>query len=349
LIVGVVLGVLFAVASPWIGTFFSVPAQFVVAVATGMPVALALPLLMGELQGQQRFLSFASINVGQAALKLVAAVAFGLILGPIGVVLGLAAAAYISYFIALYLVQERLAWSPIQPWLRPALQYLALVLPGTLALSLLLSADILLVKHFFSGRAAGEYSAVAALGRAIFWAAGGVAAVLFPKVIFRESQGNSGARIVGGSLGLVLVGGVAGFVVLGLVARPILTAFAGSAYAGGAAILPLYAISMTLFGCATVLIVTHQSRARALFLAVLLPIAAAEPLLIMAFHGSLRQVVQVVVLCMAGLVLGLAALYIVDIRLQNVPPRSRDRFPPEALTLSVSRDASVPRPVEAQL
>src|SRR5437764_1118563 len=89
---------------------------------------------------------------------------------------------------------------------------------STLALSVLLSADVLLVKHFFGGHEAGEYSAVAALGRAIFWGAAGVAAVLFPKVIFHESQGRSGTQIVGASLVLVAIGGVVGLAALVLVA-----------------------------------------------------------------------------------------------------------------------------------
>jgi len=305
---GGVLGLLFAVGSPWVGAFFSVPPEFVIAVAAGFPVSLALPLLMGELQGQQRFLSFSSLNVGQAALKLVAAIALGLALGPVGVVLGLAVAATISYGSVFWLLHRRLVVRFSQPWLRPALRYLALILPSTVALSVLLSADVLLVKHFFSGRAAGEYSAVAALGRAIFWGAAGVAAVLFPKVIYHESQGRNGSRIIGVSLGLVAVGGVAGLAVLWLVAQPVLTAFAGSAYAAGATILPLYAIAMTLLGVASVLIATHQSRARAMFLSVLVPISVAEPFVIVAFHHSLLQVAWVVTLSMAMLVAGLAVL-----------------------------------------
>jgi O-antigen/teichoic acid export membrane protein len=308
LVAGVLLGVLFAVGSPWIGAFFSIPAEFVVAVGAGMPVALALPLLMGELQGQQQFLYFSSLNVGQAGLKLVAAIALGLALGPVGVVFGLAAAATITYGIVFWLLRRRLAIRFTMPWLRSAVRYLALILPSTLALSVLLSADVLLVKHFFSGGAAGEYSAVAALGRAIFWGAAGVAAVLFPKVIFHESQGRSGSHIVGVSLALVTAGGIAGLAVLGVAARPVLTAFAGSAYAAGATILPLYSIAMTLLGAASVLIATHQSRARAAFLSVLLPIAVAEPLLIAIFHQSLTQVVWIVTLSMAALVTGLAIL-----------------------------------------
>ncbi len=323
LVAGVVLGVFFATGSPLIGAFFNVPAEFVVAVAAGMPVALALPLLMGELQGQQRFLAFSSLNAGAAGLKLVAAIALGLALGPIGVMLGLAVAATFSYAITFWLVRRRLAIRFTQPWLGPALRYLALILPSSLALSVLLSADVLLVKHFFSGRAAGEYSAVAAVGRAIFWGAAGVAAVLFPKVIHRESQGRNGSRIIGASMGLVAIGGVAGLALFGLVARPVLTAFGGSAYAPGASILPLYAVAMTLLGGASVLIATHQSRARATFLFVLLPVTLAEPILIVAFHNSLVQVVWLVTLSMAVLVAGLAILM-----LGRSPPRvSADSLP----------------------
>jgi hypothetical protein len=67
---------------------------------------------------------------------------------------------------------------------------------------------------------------------------------------------------------------------------------------------------MTLLGGASVMIATHQSRARAAFLTVLLPISAAEPVMIVAFHSSLLQVVWVVTLSMAALVAGLAVLMV---------------------------------------
>lgn len=308
ILIGAALGVVFAIGSPWIGAFFNIPAGYVVAVAAGMPVTFALPLLMGEFQGQQQFLTFASLSAGQAGLKLVAAVALGIAIGPVGVVLGLAIAASVSYGIAFWLLRRRLAIRLNRPWLGHAARYLALVLPSTLALAVLLSADVLLVKHFFSGRAPGEYSAVAALGRGIFWGAAGVAAVLFPKVIYQESQGRSGSRIVRFSIVIVALGGLGGLTALTLAARPVLTAFAGPAYAPGASILPLYAIAMTLLGVASVLVATQQSRARALFLTVLVPVTIIEPVLISLFHRDLTQVVWVVTLSMAALVAGLAVV-----------------------------------------
>jgi O-antigen/teichoic acid export membrane protein len=270
-----------------------------------MPFGLALPLLIGELQGQQRFGAYVFLTTGQAALKLISAFVFGIALGPIGVVLGLVAATAISYGVALGLLRRKLAIRANMPWLRPALRYLIVVLPSTVALSVLLSADVLLVKHFFSTKAAGEYAAVAALGRAVFWGAAGVAAVLFPKVTFSETQGRSGSRIVGASLGLVAGGGIAGLASLALFAKPVLSTFAGSAYAEGASILPLYTIAMTLLGGASVLIATHQSRARAAFLSVLIPITVAEPALIIAFHHDPMQVVWVLTVSMASLMAGL--------------------------------------------
>jgi O-antigen/teichoic acid export membrane protein len=307
---GVGLGLILAAASPWIGSFLNTPRGFVLAIAASLPAALALPLLLGEFQGEQQFWGYSVLTAGQAALKLLAAIALGIVLGPVGVVAGVAVASTLAYLVAWGLLRRKLASRVAAPWFRPALRYLGVVLPSTLALSVLLSADVLLANHFFSKTAAGEYGAVAALGRAIFWGATGVATVLFPKVIFHEARGGSGVRLIGLSLALVILGGLGSLFLLGVSSKAVLTAFSGEAYLGGATYLVGYAIAMTLFGCASVLIATHQSRARGTFLAVLLPIAIAEPIAITIFHHDVIQVVQVLNVTMAALVVGLAGLLI---------------------------------------
>jgi O-antigen/teichoic acid export membrane protein len=196
------------------------------------------------------------------------------------------------------------------PWHRPAIAYLGILLPSTLALAVLLSSDVLLVKHFFAPGAAGEYAAVVALSRALYYAAAGVAIVLFPKVIYRESQGGSGSPLVWLSVGLVLTGGLVGLAVLTLASGFFLSVFAGKAYLGGAAYLPLYAVGMILLGAAAVLTATHQSAGRRDFLTILIPIATLEPIAILFLHRSLTQVVQVVDICMLALVVGLSVLYL---------------------------------------
>jgi O-antigen/teichoic acid export membrane protein len=307
---GVVIAAIALVASPLLSRFFSVPVDLLVAGSVGLPFVLALPLLIGDLQGEQRFLAFSSMAFGQAAFKLVAAVLLGFAFGAVGIVLGVSFGSGLSYAAAHGLLRRKLSIKARWPWQHQAMAYLGILLPSTLALAVLLSSDLLLVKHFFAPGPAGEYAAVVALSRALYYAAAGVAIVLFPKVIFRESQGTSGSPVVWLSVALVVTGGVVGLVVLTVGSSFFLSAFAGKAYIGGATYLPWYAAGMILLGAAAVLIATHQTGGRRQFLAVLIPVAALEPIAILFFHGSLIQVVRVVDICMLALVVGLAVLYL---------------------------------------
>jgi O-antigen/teichoic acid export membrane protein len=309
LLSGLAIAAVAIVASPLLSRFFAVPTDLLVAGSAAIPFVLALPLLVGDLQGEQRFLAFSSIAFGLAAFKLVGAVALGIAFGAVGIVLGVSLGSAIGYAVAHALLRRKLAIKARWPWQRPAMAYLGILLPSTLALAVLLSSDLLLVKHFFAPGPAGEYAAVVALSRALYYAAAGVAIVLFPKVIFRESQGGSGSPLVWLSVGLVTAGGLVGLVVLTLGSSFFLSAFAGKAYIGAAAYLPWYATGMTLLGAAAVLIATHQSGGRRNFLAVLIPLAVLEPIAIVLFHQTLLQVVQVVDVCMLALVVGLAVLY----------------------------------------
>jgi O-antigen/teichoic acid export membrane protein len=338
-VAGIAFAAVLVVASPLLAELINVPAPLLIAAAIGLPFGLALPLLMGAFQGEQRFLMFSVLSVGQAGLKLIGALALGVLWGPAGIIAGISLATAAVYFVALGILRHRVAAKPVEDWLRPALAYLAVIVPSTLSLAVLLSADVLIVKHFFPIRAAGEYASVAALGRAIFWGASGVAAVLFPKVIFRVGQGRTGSPLVGASLVLVALGGLGGLGLLSLASTWLLTAFAGAAYAEAARYLPWYAVGMTLLGGVAVLIATHQTRGTPGFLAILLPLTLLEPAALIAFHQSLSQVVQVVDVCMALILGGLGALYVVQERstmMAGISP-SVARVTPAVAQLGVNR------------
>ena len=311
---GIACAAAFALASPLIARFFDLPIPLLLAAAAGIPFGLALPLLLGEFQGQQRFLAFSLLSTGQAGLKLLGALGLGLIYGPLGIVAGISLGSAVIYLVARRMLRRKLSIKPRLPWLRPAATYLAVIVPSTVALAVLLSTDVLVVKRFFPSRQAGEYAAVAAMGRAIFWGATGVAGVLFPKVVFRESQGRSGVPLISASLVLVALGGLIGLALLSFGSTWLLTAFAGSAYAEAAGYVSWYAVGMTLLGGAAVLITTQQSRGKPAFLAVLLPLTLLEPGLLIAFHQNLLQAVQVLDIAMAVLLAGLAVQFILQER-----------------------------------
>lgn len=317
---GLVLACVLGLGSPLVSRFLDLPADLLLVAALGFPFGLALPLLLGAFQGEQRFTELASLSVGTAALKLAAAVGLGLAFGPAGIVGGISLATFATYVVARALLRRRFAIHAHVPWVRRAAAYVAVILPSTIALGVLLSSDVILVKHYFPSGAAGGYAAVAAVGRAVFWGASGVAIVLFPKITFHTAQGRSGLKLVTASLALVAAGGAVSFAVLTFISARLLTAFAGTAYTTAAGYLPLYAAGMMLLGGAAVLVAAQQSRGEPGFLAILLPLSAVEPLLIVLFHRTLMQVVQVVDLSMLLVLAGLAGLYLAQERGKALVP-----------------------------
>jgi O-antigen/teichoic acid export membrane protein len=208
---------------------------------------------------------------------------------------------------------------------RAGLRSLGVILPSSLALAVLLSSDVLLVKHFFSTADAGRYAAVAALGRIVFWGASGIGIVLFPKAVVHVTRGSNGSPLVMASLALCLLGGALVWATFSLASGFVLSMFAGGAYVAAGAYLPWYALAMTLFGGASVLVANGQARCNGDFLAVLIPVTVLDPVLILRFHQSPMQVVQMLSVSMAILFFGLTILYLVQQRVRERPTLMLER------------------------
>ena len=320
MLVGFGLAGLGIVAAGWLAQFFHVPAAVLVAMAVSLPFGLAIPLLLGQLQGRQRFTTLSLFVVTQAALRLILAVSLAAILGAVGALVGVAIGNVVVYGLALDAVYPtHSSASPTTAQSRAALRSLGVILPSCLALAVLFGADLLIVKHFFNAGDAGRYAAAAALGRIVFWVASGIGMVFFPKAVVHMTRGSNGSHLVMASLALCLLGGVVAWATFSLGSGFILTLFAGGAYLAAAPYLPWYAIAMTLLGGASVLVANGQAHGRGEFLGILIPVTVAEPLLIVRFHDSLNQVVQVVCVSMALLFVGLAVLYLVQGRMRERP------------------------------
>src|SRR4029077_5265255 len=100
---GVLLAVALVLSPPWLSRLFQVPETLWLAAAPGIPFGIALPLLLGEFQGEQRFAALAGLTSAQAALKLLAAAALGVFFGPAGVIGGISLATIAVYAFAVRL------------------------------------------------------------------------------------------------------------------------------------------------------------------------------------------------------------------------------------------------------
>jgi hypothetical protein len=137
--------------------------------------------------------------------------------------------------------------------------------------------------------------------------------------------------LISASLLLVALGGLCGLGLLLFASNWLLNAFAGTAYAEAASYLPWYALGMTLLGGATVIITIQQSRGKPAFLMLLVPLTLLEPALLIVFHRSLMQVVQVVDVSMAVILSGLATQFTLQ---RRAGPADTDGSAPASLQVA---------------
>lgn len=314
LIGGGILALLFSVGSPVIADYLHVPVSFVILGALGVPFMLSTAPLLASLQGEQRWLPWSALSVAIAAGRVVFVFLLVLLFGITGVIAGISLAAAVIYMVALAMVWPALQRATGPTDWRPQRNFLIVSIASTLAVSVLMGCDVLLVQHFFSRAAGGQFSAVTVTSRALFFAMGSVTSVLFPKVAARQASARSTTSVVVTSVALGLVGGLLGLLVFSAGSDIILRSFAGRAYVGGAGYIGWYALGMPLLASVVMLSNSLQSLADLRLLWVLIPGALLKPLLIIFFHDSLLTVSIVSDISIGILFVALAVTYVVQER-----------------------------------
>jgi O-antigen/teichoic acid export membrane protein len=167
---------------------------------------------------------------------------------------------------------------------------------ATIAIALMGSADVVLVKHYFAPHQAGLYAAASLGGKMLLYLVGFVPTVLLPQAADRHARGARTHDVLVGSLAMLAVvafGGILGFYFFG---TEVLHALVGRAFDAAAPLLVRYGAAMVLLALTNALtfygIATHRlAFTIPLFLCTLGTLVA-----IVAFHGTLAAVVDVMVL-----------------------------------------------------
>lgn len=160
------------------------PAALSITLLAGL-VLLWSPVLSGVLQGQQNFLWLGSVGVLHGFGRCLAIFIIVRLLGAgvAGAMTAVLAGALLTLLISAW--QTRFVWRGAadsflwRPWLKR-------VVPLTLgigATTLMMTADMILVRSVFNADQTGFYSAAGVLGRALAYFTGPMAAVMFPKIV----------------------------------------------------------------------------------------------------------------------------------------------------------------------
>ena len=306
--IGIAMMLFLGLGAPFLKTFFNTVSVWpFVILSIGMPMYLAQAVDRGVLQGQTRFGLLAVSYQAEMWVRFVAAITLVLL----GFAVNGAVAGLTLSFIATWLVARRVknglprAGSLGQKERQETIAFVVPASAALLAQILINNSDILIVKHFFISETAGQYAALALIGRVVFFATWSVVTTLFPIVAQKHQLGEPHHHLLFLSLGIVAVISSA-FVVFTLVS-PVFIAqvLFGGAYVSIAPLLAPYAIATALYSMANVVINYRLSIGSSAGSAMAVAAGVAQVLGLWFFHSTLQEVVYVQIYIMAVLVLAL--------------------------------------------
>jgi len=266
------------------------------------------------LQGQTHFKRLAASYQAEMWVRLIAAV----ILVSIGLAVNGAVFAISLSFIATWFVARKVGkWTSVPGKMNKGAQKTVIAFAGPVVLVylgqiLISNSDIIIVKRYFSPEAAGQYAAVALIGRIVFFATWSVVTALFPIVARKHQRGESHRNMLGLGLGVVSVISI-GIIAFTVIAPEwIINTLFGEEYVIMAPLLWIYALATALYALANVVVNYQLSAGNSKGTWFALGAGLAQVIAIIIFHDSLQQVIVVQVVLMATL---LATLLIWDLRL----------------------------------
>ena len=325
--VGGLLAVVLAVSSPALVALFRLASVWpLLILAVGLPIYFAQGVDRGMLQGATRFVPLALSYQAEMWARLgagVVLVALGLAVMGASLALSLSFAA--SWLAAWWAWRSSRATAGV---LAPAERREVLHYAGPVGLALagqivINNSDVLLVKGFFEPEAAGQYAALALIGRIVFFATWSVVTAIFPVVAQRHRRGEPHAHLL--LLGLGLVAGTSVPIIAGALLAPDLAVrlLFGEAYVAVAPLLWLYALATALYALANVVVSYRLALGGTSGAALTLGAGVAQVLGIALFHADLRQVVLVQVFVMGGLFVILLARNGLAILKTHLSPRAQ--------------------------
>jgi len=126
---------------------------------------------------------------------------------------------------------------------RPELRYALLVLVGSLAVTVLYSVDIVVVKHYFDAHTAGLYAGVATAARILFFLTASVSQVLLPSVKLKNKL-KQNRQVLKKSLILVALAGGSTLAIFYMVPEFVVSLLMGSTYKTYAWLLPRLSLAV---------------------------------------------------------------------------------------------------------
>ncbi len=313
LITALVLGIGTAISSFFLAEYLNTPHIWgIILIAISFLFSLPAYLFRSILQGLIKFHLVVISLISETAIKLLAGVLLVLFgWGVMGAMTGLLLSIITGWVISYFFLRSYLNINRTEKIdKKGVLKFTFPVLIQTLAMTSLMSADLILVKHYFPSFEAGIYAAVATLGKIILFASAPVATVMFPLVTqkYARQEGYISMFILSIVATLLVVSGVIG--IYFLFPKFIMGLLYGDRYLSGISLLVPYAFFTGLLSVASLYInlflSTNHTKVVAIpFIAALVQLGGISFL-----HSSIHEVVWVSVAVATLLFIALSVYFL---------------------------------------
>jgi len=308
LVAGIVLMVVSVLGAPLWQQFFHTASTWpFIILGIGLPFYLLQGVDRGVMQGQTRFKVLAGSYQVEMWVRLLGA----FVLIAAGWAVNGAVGAITLSLVAAWLVgRQTMTGLPGGEAIsaderRLILLFTIPVLLAEISQILINHSDILIVKHFFAPEPAGQYAALALIGRMVFFATWSVVIVMFPIVAQRQERGENHRHLLLVSLGMVLIVSIAIIAASLLFPELIVGLLFGQAYLIIAPLLWLYAIATALYALSNVVVSYHLSLGNGAGTLFALTAGVVQVVGLWFFHTSLHQIVMVQIAIMSILFVAL--------------------------------------------
>ena len=308
---GILALIVFVVFRSEIGAYYKTENTFlIIMVGLLLIISTVLPLNLGALQGLQKFKSLGTASILSSFLRFILGVFFvNLGLKVAGAMIALIIAGLTAFLVAFIPLRKYFLFKP-NSVLKSKTEKLDIkgiykyCLPAFIALfsfALLTNMDLQLVSPFFSKEDAGYFAVARMIGKIILYLPGAITIVMFPKVSEYHTLDKDTAPILKKCLWIVgsicLVAGL----ICSIFPEFILKLLAGTVYPQCIPLVVPFVLSMSFYALSSVFLYYYLSIHNMKFIYIFMFFACLQAGLIMFFHGSLLQVLYILVVCSIAL------------------------------------------------
>ena len=285
----------------------------VLALAVATMFMVVRPVVGGTLQGIQRFGALGSVQVIQAAARLILGV-FLILLGwgAFGAVVALPVASALALIFGWFVLRRALPAAKGTHHgvkIGDLFHYSSFAAIGLIGFALLINMDAILVRRFFDPDQAGNYSAAITLGKVIQFFPLAIIMLLFPKAAQRYDSHRDPAKVLAPAMAAVIIvcGGIA--LIYFLFGDAIVEFTLGAEYEVDGQLLGLVGLAMLLLSLSNVWLNYFLSTERTHFVYLIGLAIIFQGALMVAFHEELWQLPAAMIVSGVWLTLAGAGIF----------------------------------------